>query len=233
MKMTLIEMVQSILSAMDSDEVNSISDTVESLQVVAHLKETYYNLLSEREWPFLKKRIQLQHSGELSEPTTLLIPNGITKMYNFYYNKKEVKWVDPEVFMSMMMQRTENGLDIVEGGFYNSRDPLYYTSFDDKTIVCDGWNASESNTLMQSRTDCLVMHIPEWEDEDEFIPFLPARAFPGYLADAKSVCFLTMKQQANGKEEQKARQGRVMMQSELRRVNDATPKTNKLINYGR
>jgi len=35
MKYTLLKMVQLILSAMDSDEVNGISDTVESLQVVA------------------------------------------------------------------------------------------------------------------------------------------------------------------------------------------------------
>jgi hypothetical protein len=37
-KMTLLEMTQNILSAMNSDEVNSITDTVESLQVAEEIQ---------------------------------------------------------------------------------------------------------------------------------------------------------------------------------------------------
>ena len=45
-KMTLLEMTQNILSAMDSDAVNSIGDTVESLQVADVIVETYYELFA-------------------------------------------------------------------------------------------------------------------------------------------------------------------------------------------
>jgi hypothetical protein len=39
-KMTLLEIVQDILSDMDSDEVNSINDSVESLQLAQMIKST-------------------------------------------------------------------------------------------------------------------------------------------------------------------------------------------------
>ena len=42
MKMTLLDITQSILSAMDSDYANSIGDTVEAEQVATIVKETYY-----------------------------------------------------------------------------------------------------------------------------------------------------------------------------------------------
>jgi hypothetical protein len=45
-KMTLLEMTQSILSAMDSDPVDSIDETVESIQVADIVKESFTNLLS-------------------------------------------------------------------------------------------------------------------------------------------------------------------------------------------
>jgi hypothetical protein len=47
-KMTLLEMTQDILSDMDSDEVNSINDSVESLQVAQIIKTTYFNIVNGR-----------------------------------------------------------------------------------------------------------------------------------------------------------------------------------------
>ena len=46
MKYTLLEMTQDILSNMSSDEVNSISDTTESLQVATIIKQKYFDLIS-------------------------------------------------------------------------------------------------------------------------------------------------------------------------------------------
>lgn len=230
MKQTLIEMVQNILSAMDSDEVNSIGDTQESMQVASIIKETYEDIISEREWPFLKTRIQLDHGNSLSKPTTLVVPNNIAKVYTFWYEGKEVCWMPPEEFLSMVNQRTEN---TTPEGYFNNKRPSYYTSFDDKELVCDAYNSFFEDTLMSSKTDAYVLRLPEWEMNDAYIPFLPARAFSTLLADSKGTCFINLKQQANAKEERKARKGRIMMQSEVRRVKDATPKSNSLINYGR
>ena len=43
---TVLQLTQNILSAMSSDEVNSISDTVESMQVATILQNKYYDIVS-------------------------------------------------------------------------------------------------------------------------------------------------------------------------------------------
>ena len=45
MKFTLLEMVQEILSDMDSDEVDSIEDTVEAEQVATIVRSTYLAMM--------------------------------------------------------------------------------------------------------------------------------------------------------------------------------------------
>ena len=42
-KMTVLEMVQDILNDMDSDEVNSINDTIEAQQVANTVRTVYAN----------------------------------------------------------------------------------------------------------------------------------------------------------------------------------------------
>ena len=44
MKLTLLEMVQDILSSMDSDEVNSITDSTEALQVARIIRDSYIEI---------------------------------------------------------------------------------------------------------------------------------------------------------------------------------------------
>ena len=46
MKSTLLQVVQSILSDMDSEDVNTISDTIEAQQVASVVEDTYFNIMS-------------------------------------------------------------------------------------------------------------------------------------------------------------------------------------------
>ena len=48
MKQTLLQMTQSILSDMDSEAVNSISDTVEAQQIASVIEDTFYNIFCKR-----------------------------------------------------------------------------------------------------------------------------------------------------------------------------------------
>jgi len=53
MKLTLLEIVQDIMNDMDGDEVNAISDTIESQQVAQIVKTTYLEMMANRNWPHL------------------------------------------------------------------------------------------------------------------------------------------------------------------------------------
>ena len=51
MKYTLLQLVQTIASSMDSDEVNSISDSTESLQIANIVRSVYYDLINRAKLP--------------------------------------------------------------------------------------------------------------------------------------------------------------------------------------
>jgi len=58
-KLTLLEMTQDIMSDMDSDDVNSINDSVEALQVAQIIKTTYYNIIDGKNYAFLYELFQV------------------------------------------------------------------------------------------------------------------------------------------------------------------------------
>lgn len=78
--MTLLDMTQSILAAMGSDQVNSIGDTVESTQVAECLRQTYYNMLGRYDLPEHNQLTQLVTSTNPTQPTLMTIPDGITRI---------------------------------------------------------------------------------------------------------------------------------------------------------
>lgn len=80
-------MTQDILSSLSSDEVNSISDTTESLQVATIIKQKYYDIVSRGGLPEHNQLFQLEPSLSALQPTLMFIPDGIGKVeYIKYFN---------------------------------------------------------------------------------------------------------------------------------------------------
>lgn len=87
MKMTNLEMVQDILSNLSSDEINSVSDTAESLQVLTILKQCYYNVITRGDLVSHEQLFQLNPSLSVTEPTLMFVPDGVGKIkYIRYFN---------------------------------------------------------------------------------------------------------------------------------------------------
>jgi hypothetical protein len=81
MKRTLLDLTQNILGAMNSDEVNSIGDTVESSQVAEAIRTTYFNILGRAELPEHNKLFQLTGAADVTRPVLMLRPEeGVTKL---------------------------------------------------------------------------------------------------------------------------------------------------------
>lgn len=80
MRLTLLELVQTILSSMGSDEVNSISDTAESLQVANIVQQTYMNMIGRYDLPSHNQLFQLQPSNNPQAPVLMQFPEGVTRM---------------------------------------------------------------------------------------------------------------------------------------------------------
>lgn len=247
MKMTLLEIVQDILNAMDGDEVNTITETVESEQVSQIVKTTYYELISRRNWPHLKELFELDPSGDSSRPTHMSIPSRIVELRELSYNKVksgetrkkylEVTYMEPEKFLVMSNARNSDNTNIevvedstgVEVLIRNDHAPSYWTSFDDQNLVFDSYDSAVDTTLMASKTQCWGIRHPTWTVDDTFIPDLPEDAFALLLAEAKSICQFQMRQFQDAASAQQANRQRFRMSQKSWTAN----KQNRYPNYGR
>lgn len=244
MKKSLLRMVQDILSEMDSDEVNSIDDTVESQQVATIIRNCYEELLTNRNWPHLKKLIQIEHSGDPSKPTHMRAPDNLKELVEFHYDKgttkkqfERVKFMEPDEFLVYTRNRNTDNTNVVvvndvngvELLIINDKAPEYYTTFDDDYLVFDSYNISVDDALKKSKTQCIAYVFPTWTHTDSFIPDLPEEAFPLLFEESKSTSFFTLKQMINDKAEQKAGRQNRWLSRKAWRINGGI----KYPDYGR
>lgn len=223
MKLTLLEIVQDVLNDMDSDNVNSIMDTIESEQVAQIVKSTFFAMVSNRDWPHLKRAIRIDPYSDPSFPNYMVVQDDINKLIFLNYNKAKegedrkryqpVKWAEPDHFL--MISNRENSedekVDIiidpsgVELLIRNDRHPTFFTSFDDKTLVFNSYDSAVDDTLQSSKIQAHAYVNPSWQHIDEHIPDLPATAFTALLEEAKSRSMLKLKQMEDPKAEQESR----------------------------
>lgn len=218
--MTLLEMTQDILSDMDSDEVNSINDSVESLQVAQIIKSTYYNIIDGRDYDFLYELFQLEASGNSDRPTHMKLPENIIDLKYIKYNTRKstdtkdkyvkIKYLMPEDFMEIVDKRDSSKSDVtvvtdatgISINIKNDKAPEYFTSFDDENLVFDAYDSVLDTTLQKNKTQCHGKRSVTFTLLDTFTPDLPVQMFTYLLAEAKSNCFATLKQLPNAKAEQ-------------------------------
>lgn len=218
-KKTLLDIVQEILSDMDSDEVNSINDTVESLQVARVVRSTFDNVITGREYPHKNTLLKLQASLDVTKPTHMKLPENVIELLSLNYNKKKladtkekyskVTYVSPDEFILKTNYRdssADNVLVVEEADvdlfILTDTAPSFFTSFDDEWLVFDSYDSLVDSTLQESKTQCFGKVQPEFLMEDDFIPDLPIQLFPYFINEAKSTAFLVVKQMPNQKAEQ-------------------------------
>jgi len=232
-KLTLLYMTQNILSALDSDPVGSIDETVESVQVAELIKEAYFELVSQRDWPFLFVLGNLDGLGDVNNPTKMKIPDTYNKIKWIKYNKQEVTYADPETFHTIISQRVTQAGVINSNGYVINQDPQYWTSYDDTYIIFDGYKQSTEVALQSSKAVVYGTQQAAWSHIDTFIPNIPEKFFPTLLAEAKSQAFVNLKQQNNVREERKATRGRMTMRNDSWRNENGEAKYNNKVSYGR
>src|SRR6267154_3232567 len=79
-KQTLLTMTQNILSGMSSDEVNSISDTTESLQVANIIQNKYRDIVAREGTVPYKRLFHLDSSGDANAPVLMYVPSDVSKV---------------------------------------------------------------------------------------------------------------------------------------------------------
>ena len=242
MKRTLLQIVQNILSDMDSEDVNSISDSIEAEQIASVVRDVYYNMVSTRMIPEHQELIRLVSLSNSARPTHFQVPESVKRIDFLRYNIsttngtdfKEIEYIEPLVFLTL--NRDGDNVDTVydvNGNtpilVRNNKMPDYYTSFDDLHIVMDSYDSNVDNILAESKTQALGHKVPDFSISDNFTPDLDEVLFPYLIAESKSTCFSLFKSGVDQKIEQAARRQKSYMQSDMYRVK----KENKRPYYGR
>ena len=233
-KKTLLDMTQNILSAMDSDEVNSIGDTVESLQVAEVIRETYEYITVGLDIPGRAGIIMLDASTDVDLPNQMTVPSNVERIEWVRYNGATIEYKAPLDFINYVAGRGDGDevTTIEKMAIFNDRDPVFYTSFDDDTLVFDAWDNTIGATLMQSKTLCWGQRSLAFNMEDNFSPLLPLDMFPRLLAEAKAACFVNFKQVSNSTEERRARNQKVVNMNSRFKAGTIRP-IDRLPDYGR
>lgn len=237
MKRTLLDMVQEILSDMDSDEVESIDDTIEAEQVVTIIKSTYYSLMSNRNWPHLRRSIQLTSFTDPARPTHMKVPDNVKELNFINYDQAKfgdtrkkygkVEYLQPDQFLHKTNQENDSLAEVdsvidtggIEFFIRNDRAPQYYTSFDDENVVFDAYDSEVDSTLQEAKVQAQAYVAPEWTSEDDFVPDLPDDAFTLLVEEAKSRAMFRLKQMVDNKAEQESARQSAWLARKARRVN--------------
>lgn len=252
-------MTQIILSSLDSDEVSSINDTTEALQVANIIKTTYNDIMSRANLPEHYIIAQLNDSGNASWPTLMRRPTDVEELLWIKYNKRtsnasgtdeefeDVKYLPFDVFTQRMNQLNESDTNVISYSFtdltasdtfvikgYNDKAPDYWTTWDDYYYLFDSYNDDVDTTLQKSKTQCYVLKKPSFTLSDNFTPDMDGLQFSLLLNEAKSTAFFELKQMQHQKAEKNARRAWITME---RTKNASRPKSayyyDDLPNYGR
>lgn len=256
MKWSLLELVQSILSSMDSDEVNSIGDTIEASQVANVVKVVYNDIISRANLPEHFDLFELEPSNDLTKPTLMYRPDKVQSILWLKYDIRPtpdavtdyqmVQYMEPLSFIERCMllrnqtepnvihyqlERSNNSSIDIYG--LNDKAPQYYTSWDDKTVVFDSYDKDVDGTLQKNKTMCYGEFEATFLMEDDFVPDLDPRQFSLLLNEAKALAFAEIKQVENAKAERGARRGWTTLGNQKSTIPTHPSFFNTLPNYGR
>jgi len=216
MAKTVIEYVQYCLTTMDSDQVDAIAETEESMQVAELLKEVYYEFINRDDWPWLERGLQVAGAGDTTNPTKLILPDNVKDVLQLRYKREDgklqqIKYLAPSTFLdhygngqnrdSDLEVQVQPGLTVFVG---TEKDPDFWTSFDDDIVICNSYNSDRETTLNGSNVSSWGSFIPEFQVSDLFEPTIPRHLEPTLQAHLNEAAHIYYKQQESSPDQQRA-----------------------------
>lgn len=234
-KYTLLEMVQAILEKMDSDEVNSIWDTPESVQVAGEVRDTFRAITHGLEDRHRHGLITLESISDTEYFNQLKVPDHIIEVEELWYdvddgcNVKRTQpcWLEPYDFIEHTNRFQQDCDTSCHVRVKNSeacllirtdKDPDYYTTFDNTILVFDSVNKEKEDTLQACNTTAWAVLSEPFVMEDSFVAPLRVDEFTRFLNESIDACFVHFKGVSNGKAAERAREQKVRGQNNRKRV---------------
>ncbi len=244
MKYTLLELVQTILSSTDGEEINSINDTVESQQVVEVVKTVYNDMVTRGDIAAVKVPFTLTASGDNTKPVLMTKPDAIANIDYVKYNCEQDDDTDP-VWKTMcflpisefidythQFKPSEDNVDTFDHtvdaytitfNYKTDTAPTYFTVLEDDTLIFDAYDSEVDTTLQSSKTICFGGRNTIFVKNDTWTPELSPDQFALLLNESKSLAWIEQKQAEHPKAERAARRN----WQHLARMRRTTPTGNR------
>lgn len=253
MAYTLLDIVQTVLSSVEGDEVNSITETTEAVQVALIVKRSFYNIATRADLP--------EHSGlfnltasDASTPVVMYKPDTVSSINWLKYDKQTLE--NPELnlteltplsltsFLDLMYKQdpsaddidtftlTVNGSDSFDVLYKTTTGPTYYTTIDDSTILFDAIDTEVDTYLRSSKTLAYGELEQTFLLSDDFIPNLDENQFNLLINESIALAAVELKQQVNPKVEAALRRDWIALSRKKNNIPLVTD-LQRLPDYGR
>lgn len=250
-KPTLLDFTQDILSDIDGDNVNDITDTIESAQIATVIRNVYRSLVEEFDLQSIEVAFQLEASATATRPTHMTVPSAVFDVKTVRYNRHTlgataaqydtIPYSTPSQFLELVSNNDSSSASYVavtdpDSGFVlsirNNQAPGTWTSFDGgETLVFDSFDSAVDNTLQTSKTQCLGSKRNDISLDSAAIIDLPETMSQLVYNEAREMCMDLYKDGAPRKVNEAARRSK-MKAKERRNKIDIPPHIN-LPDYGR
>jgi hypothetical protein len=155
-KLTLLDMTQNIMSALGSDEINSITDTVESQQVAQIIKNKFFDIISRDDLGEHMKLFQLTASGDNALPVLMYRPDHVNKIEWIKYYNDDDDADTSDGFEYVTILPLQQFMDMVDAYDTNADNVDTYT-FD---VGADSWTMKMQND--KTPQFCTVVNKGLW-----------------------------------------------------------------------
>ena len=244
-KLTMLEFVQLIGEAIESDEIDTLDETIEATQIMNILKQTYEEVLDRRDWEFIKDRVvqlDVMPVGD-TKINHLLIPPNVTNIQCLRYLSAQGKFFDltylqPCDFIAKVHARdktdpnitTVNNDDGVPLFIINDKAPTYYTSFDEESLAFDAFETTRGvgNQIADTVIVGNIKPIPAFTDPTAVLP-IPERMNSLILNEAIATANYRLRQTADPRSERLARRQNIKM----RELEPRTQRDTDEVHHGR
>lgn len=194
-KPTLLDLVQDILSDADGDQVDSISDTIESDQCARVIRDVFRNITDLYDFDYHEGIKQLTATSS-STPTIMERLENMHSVEWVMYDKRNsagasqdyqyVHYMQPEEFVARTSKREASDSTVetmtLDSGhellIRNDKAPTYYTFLQGyEDFVFDSYNSALETNLQQSKSLCYATTKPDLTLSDAAVIDLPRHLF--------------------------------------------------------
>ena len=247
MEYTVLQIVQKVLSAMNSDFCSSIEDegvTEEALQVAEIVKDTYTHLLLTRDIKTKQSIIILDVLSDVTKPTYLQFTDDIIRIEQFSYKDstgayKKLYWKEPLEFINHYSNLDPSGTSTnlvscvdfsgITFKIAKDKDPQYWTTLDNHHIILDSFDNTVESSIQASKTLAYGEFIPEFKLEDAFIPNIAPAHFPLLISASKVAASSNLKRNIDAVEADRMKK-QLMVTDKLAKRTSADLSTNLFYN---